>query len=88
MTRPVGTEPPVIETDDLKSCVNRQQHSAVVVVGNGERGEERTNPASVKLTMAAASPGSSIIDYDTLIRGARNSYAEYLQKSHGLDKIE
>jgi hypothetical protein len=50
--------------------------------------EEQTDPGSVKSTMDAVSPGSSIIHYDTLIEGARNSYAEYLQKSRDLDKLE
>lgn len=50
--------------------------------------EEQTDPGSVKSTMDAVSPGSRIIHYDTLIEGARNSYAEYLQKSRDLDKLE
>lgn len=50
--------------------------------------EELSDPGSVKSTMDAVSPGSRIIHYDTLIEGARNSYAEYLQKSRDLDKLE
>ena len=50
--------------------------------------EEATNPDRVKSSMAAVSPGSRIVHYDTLINGARKAYAEYLQKTHDLDKLE
>ena len=50
--------------------------------------EETTNPDRLKSSMAAVSPGSRIIHYDTLIHGAQQAYAEYLQKSAHLDKLE
>jgi hypothetical protein len=50
--------------------------------------EEAENPERLKSSMAAVSPGSRIIHYDTLINGARKAYAEYLQKSQELDKLE
>jgi len=50
--------------------------------------EEASNPERLKSSMAAISPGSRIVHYDTLIDGARKAYAEYLQKSQQLDKLE
>lgn len=50
--------------------------------------EETTNPDRLKSSMAAVSPGSRIIHYDTLIHGAQQAYGEYLQKSAHLDKLE
>ncbi len=50
--------------------------------------EEDTNPDRVKASMTAISPGSRIVHYDTLIAGARTSYAEYLQKNEELDALE
>jgi len=50
--------------------------------------EESSNPDRLKSSMAAVSPGSRIVHYDTLINGARKAYAEYLQKSQDLDKLE
>lgn len=50
--------------------------------------EETANPDRLKSSMAAVSPGSRIVHYDTLIDGARKAYAEYLQASRGLDKLE
>ncbi len=50
--------------------------------------EEGHNPERLKASMAAVSPGSRIVHYDTLIRGAQEAYSEYLQKSKDLDKLE
>lgn len=50
--------------------------------------EQSTKPDRVKNSMAAVSPGSRIVYYDTLIRGAQNSYAEFLKESLKLDKLE
>ena len=50
--------------------------------------EEKDNPERLKSSMAAVSPGSRIIHYDTLIEGATNSYSEYLEKSKELDRLE
>ena len=38
--------------------------------------------------MAAVSSGSRIIHYDTLIKVRSRSYAEYLDRSKELDKLE
>ena len=50
--------------------------------------EEGSNPERLKSSMAAVSPGSRIVHYDTLIDGARKAYAEYLEKSQQLDRLE
>jgi hypothetical protein len=50
--------------------------------------EEDSNPDRLKASMAAVSPGSRIVHYDTLIRGAQDAYAEYLEKTAELDKLE
>ncbi len=50
--------------------------------------EEATNPERLKSSMAAVSPGSRIVHYDTLINSARKAYSEYLQRSQSLDKLE
>jgi hypothetical protein len=50
--------------------------------------EETTNPDRLKSSMAAVSAGSRIVHYDTLIRGAQEAYAEYLQRSSALDKLD
>lgn len=50
--------------------------------------EEASNPERLKSSMAAVSPGSRIIHYDTLIKGAQEAYAEYLERSKELDKLE
>ena len=38
--------------------------------------------------MAAISPGSRIVHYDSLFRGAQEAYSEFLKKSKQLDKLE
>ncbi len=50
--------------------------------------EEATNPERLKSSMAAVSPGSRIVHYDTLLRGAQEAYAAYIEKSKELDKLE
>lgn len=50
--------------------------------------EEKENQERLKLSMAAISPGSRIIHYDTLIIGALEAYSEFLRKSKNLDKLE
>jgi hypothetical protein len=50
--------------------------------------EEKDNPERLKSSMAAVSPGSRIIHYDTLIKGAQEAYDEYLKVSQKLDKLE
>ena len=50
--------------------------------------DEKDNPDRVKASMAAVSPGSRIVHYDSLIQGAENAYSEYLKKSKELDRLE
>lgn len=50
--------------------------------------EEKTNPDRLKSSMAAVSPGSRIKHYDTLIRGAQESYSDYIDKGKELDKLQ
>jgi len=50
--------------------------------------EEEINPDRVKASMAAISPGSRIVHYDTLIHGAQKSYSSYMEKSQEIDKLE
>ncbi len=59
-----------------------------VVFVIGQPVDEAGNPDRVKASMEAVSKGSRIVLYDTLIEGARRAYAEYLQKSSELDKLE
>ena len=50
--------------------------------------EEGANPDRLKSSMTAIAPGSRIVHYDSLIKGAQESYSEYLKKSKQLDKLE
>jgi len=50
--------------------------------------EEATNPDRLKSSMASISPGSRIVHYDTLIRGAQEAYSAYIDQSKALDKLE
>lgn len=50
--------------------------------------EESSNPERLKSSMDSISPGSRIIHYDTLIRGAEEAYSAYIEKSKSLDKLE
>ena len=50
--------------------------------------EEKDNPDRLKSSMTAASPGSQIVHYNSLIQGALNAYSEYLEKSKELDRLE
>jgi hypothetical protein len=50
--------------------------------------EETSNPDRLKSSMAAISPGSRIVHYDTLIHGAQEAYSQYLDQSKKLDKLE
>jgi hypothetical protein len=50
--------------------------------------EEASNPERIKASMAAVSPGSRIIHFDTLIRGAQDNYAEYLRATREVDKLQ
>lgn len=50
--------------------------------------EEGSNPERLKSSMSAISPGSRIVHYDSLIKGAQEAYYEFLEKSKDLDKLE
>lgn len=50
--------------------------------------EEAWNPDRLKSSMTAIAPGSRIVHYDTLIRGAQEAYSQYLDKSKELDRLE
>lgn len=50
--------------------------------------EEAANPERLKSSMTSISPGSRIVHYDTLIRGAQEAYSAYIEKSKSLDKLE
>lgn len=50
--------------------------------------EEASNPDRLKSSMASVSPGSRIVHYDTLIRGAQEAYSAYIEQSKSLDKLE
>jgi len=78
--------------DKLRKILAKQGESSpnievVFVIGKAVS-EETENPDRVKSSMAAISPGSRIVHYDTLIRGAQDAYADYLEKSKNLDKLD
>lgn len=50
--------------------------------------EESTNPERLKASMASIAPGSRIVHYDTLIRGAQEGYSAYIDQTRALDKLE
>ena len=66
---------------------NSPNIEVVFVVGKPVN-EEKDNPDRVNASMAAVSPGSRIVHYDALIKGAQNAYSEYLDKSKKLDRLE
>ena len=78
--------------DKLKKILVAQEENSpnveVVFVLGKPVDDETENPDRVKASMAAVSPGSRIVHYDSLIQGARNAYSEYLTKSKELDQLE
>ena len=78
--------------DKLKKILLSQNESTpnieVIFVIGKPIAEEASNPERLKASMAAVSPGSRIVHYDTLIKGAQEGYAEYLERSKELDKLE
>lgn len=78
--------------DTLKRILLQQNDSSpnieVVFVLGRPVEEEKTNPDRLKSSMATISPGSRIVHYDTLIRGAQESYDQYLKASRELDRLE
>ena len=78
--------------DKLKKIMLEQGEQSpdieVVFVLGRPVDEEKENPDRVKSSMAAVSPGSRIVHYDSLIKGARSAYSEFLEKSKELDRLE
>jgi hypothetical protein len=78
--------------DKLKKILRSQNISEpnieVIFVIGEPVDEEKDNPHRLRNSMDAVSPGSRIKHFDTLIKGAQDSYAEYLKKSRELDKLE
>jgi hypothetical protein len=78
--------------DKLKKILLSQNETSpdieVVFILGTPVEEEAKNPARVKSSMAAIAPGSRIVHYDTLIKGALEAYSEYLKQSKSVDKIQ
>ena len=78
--------------DKLKKILLAQNETTpnieVIFVIGKPVDEEASNPDRLKSSMAAVSPGSRIVHYDTLIRGAQEAYSAYIDKSKELDKLE
>ena len=78
--------------DKLKKILLKQRNGSPdieVVFVLGKPVQEHTdNPERLKASMAAVSPGSRVIYYDTLISGAEEAYSEYLQASADLDRLD
>lgn len=50
--------------------------------------EEKNNPSRLKASMAAISAGSRIVHYESLLKGTKEAYAEYLEITTKLDRIQ
>jgi hypothetical protein len=78
--------------DKLKKILRAQNESnpniEVVFVIGTPIDEEGTNPDRIKNSMAAISPGSRIVHFDTLIKGAQENYAEYLRATCEVDRLQ
>lgn len=78
--------------DKLRKILLSQGESApnieVIFVIGKPVDDEKDNPERVKASMAAVSPGSRIVHYDSLIHGAQTAYSGYLKKSKDLDRLE
>lgn len=78
--------------DKLRKILLAQGEKApnieVVFVVGKALDDEKDNPERVKASMAAVSPGSRIVHYDSLIAGAQTAYSGYLKKSRELDRLE
>lgn len=75
-------------TKVLKAQGENNPNVEVVFVIGKPIDEESTNPERIKSSMAAVSPGSRIVYYDSLIASAQRAYSEYLEKSKELDKLD
>lgn len=60
----------------------------VVFVLGKPLNEEKENPDRFKSSMNAVSPGSRVVCYDSLIKGAEKAYSEYLERNTALDRID
>ena len=78
--------------DKLKKILREQNVATpdieVVFVLGKAVDEEATNPDRLKSSMESIAPGSRIVHYDTLIRGAQEAYSAYIDQSKALDKLE
>lgn len=78
--------------DKLKKILREQNVATpdieVVFVLGKAVDEESSNPDRLKSSMESIAPGSRIVHYDTLIRGAQEAYSAYIDKSKALDKLE
>lgn len=78
--------------DKLKKILRAQSEISpnieVIFILGKPVDEESNNPDRFKNAMAAISTGSRVIHYDSLIKGARNAYSAYLEKSKEFDRIE
>jgi hypothetical protein len=78
--------------DKLKKILLKQGDATpnieVIFVIGKPVDEESSNPERLKSSMNAIAPGSRIVHYDSLIRGAQEAYTAYIEKSKALDKLE
>ena len=72
----------------LLSQDERSPNIEVIFVIGKPLDDEKNKPDRVKSAMDTISRGSRIVHYDSLIRGAQNSYSEYLEKSKTLDRLD
>lgn len=81
-----------IYVDKLTKILREQNQTSpdieVIFVLGKTVDEEELNPDRLKASMTSISPGSRIVHYDTLIRGAQEAYSAYIEKSKSLDKLE
>lgn len=78
--------------DALEEALRRSGEEApdikvVFVLGKPVR-EQATKPDRVKHGLEAISPGSRIVYYDSLVKGAKEAYGDYLDEHRRLDKID
>ncbi len=78
--------------DKLKKILLAQGDAApnieVVFVLGKPIDEEANNPERLKSSMSSISPGSRIVHYDSLIKGAQEAYSDFLERSRQLDRLE
>lgn len=78
--------------DKLRKILREQNVTApdieVIFVLGKTVDEEASNPERLKSSMASIAPGSRIVHYDSLIRGAQEGYSAYIDQSKALDKLE